>query len=135
MDLMQWNETMSVGVDEIDAQHQQLIRLINEAYEAMQMLDEQRMTNLIDKMQDYAVAHFSTEEEYMKKYGFPELESHKFQHVKFNDTVRDFREKLDSKTNLSKIFVFLSRWLASHIMETDMQYVPYMPKAEEEKTD
>jgi len=134
MDLMQWNEAMSVGVDELDAQHQQLIRLINEAYEAMQLHDEHRMVGLLDKMGDYAVTHFSTEEEYLKKYGVPEIESHKFQHIKFNETVKDFREKLDSRTNLSKIFVFLSRWLASHIMETDMQYLPYMPKKEEDET-
>ena len=134
MDLMQWNEAMSVGVEELDGQHQQLIRLINEAYEAMQMHDEHRMTVLIDKMRDYAVTHFSTEEEYLKKYGVPEFDSHKFQHAKFNDAVKDFREKLDSKTNLSKIFVFLSRWLATHIMEIDMQYVPYMPKKDEDQT-
>ena len=131
MSLMQWSEAMSVGVDELDGQHQQLIQLINEAYEALQMHDEHRMTGLIDKMRDYAVTHFTTEEKYLEKYGFPELNSHKFQHAKFNETVNDFRQKLHSKTNLSKIFVFLSRWLASHIMEDDMQYVPYMPKKDE----
>eukprot|EP00828_Plagiopyla_frontata_P049038 TRINITY_DN9608_c0_g1_i1.p2 TRINITY_DN9608_c0_g1~~TRINITY_DN9608_c0_g1_i1.p2 ORF type:complete len:167 (+),score=7.16 TRINITY_DN9608_c0_g1_i1:645-1145(+) len=131
MDLMQWDEAMSVGVEELDAQHRQLIQLINEAYKALQMHDEQRMTSLIGRMRDYAVTHFATAEEYLKKYGYPELESHKFQHAKFNETVKDFKEKMHNKTNLSKIFVFLSRWLASHIMETDMQYVPYMPKKDE----
>lgn len=134
MDLMQWNEAMSVGVEELDAQHQQLIRLINDAYEAMQVHDEHRMTVLLDQMGDYAVTHFSTEEKYLEKYGVPEIDSHKFQHTKFNETVKDFKKKLDSRTNLSKIFVFLSRWLASHIMEVDMQYVPYMPKKEEDET-
>lgn len=134
MPLMQWNDAMSVGVEELDAQHRKLIDLINDAYEAMQVHDEHRMTSLLDKMGQYAITHFSTEEEYLEKYKYPDISAHKFQHAKFKMAVKDFREKQYKKTNLSQIFVFLSRWLASHIMEEDMQYAPYMPKETEEKS-
>ncbi|MEF2230847.1 MAG: bacteriohemerythrin [Pseudodesulfovibrio sp.] len=132
MPLMNWDEIMSVGVEELDAQHRKLIDLINDAYEALQKHDEHRMSELIDKMRDYAKVHFATEEQYLARCGFPHIEAHKVQHFQFNRTVAQFREQQFVTTNLSKIFVFLSRWLATHILESDKEYVPYLA-AEEKK--
>lgn len=132
MALMQWDETMSVGVTELDNQHQNLIALINEAYEAIRKHDEHALTSLIDQMREYAVLHFHSEEEYMEKHGYPKIEEHKAQHDKFNDQVDEFQQKLFEKTNLSQIFVFLSRWLTGHIMNEDKQYKPFMPKGEKD---
>ncbi|WP_319467639.1 bacteriohemerythrin [uncultured Pseudodesulfovibrio sp.] len=130
MTLIQWDESMSVGHDEIDDQHKKLIGLINRAYKAMQKHDEHMMVSLINEMRDYATMHFTTEETLIENYGFPKMTEHKWQHAKFNKTVEDFQKKQFDTMNLSQIFVFLSRWLTTHIMEEDMQYVPYLPKKE-----
>ncbi|WP_419784807.1 bacteriohemerythrin [Pseudodesulfovibrio sp.] len=126
MPLMTWDEIMSVGVEELDEQHRQLILLINEAYAALQRHDEHQMAEIIAKMQQYAKTHFEIEEGYMQRDGYPEISRHKAQHATFTRTVSDFRANLDTHTNLSKIFVFLSRWLATHILESDKEYVPYL---------
>lgn len=131
MTLMQWNEAMSVGVEELDEQHRKLVGLINDAYEALQVHDETRMAQLLDDMREYAIIHFDTEEGLLDKCGYPELSAHKFQHAKFNEAVREFKSKQFQNTNLSQIFVFLSRWLASHIMEDDMRYAPYLTEKPE----
>ena len=128
MALMEWDETLSVGVAELDDQHKTLIGLINEAYEAIQKHDERMGNELIDKMHDYAKVHFATEEGYMRECGFPQREAHKFLHAKFNSEVEKFQKAQDKRANLSQIFVFLSRWLTNHILEEDMQYVPYVQK-------
>ncbi|QJB54947.1 bacteriohemerythrin [Pseudodesulfovibrio sp. zrk46] len=130
MTLMEWDESMAVGVEELDEQHRILIDLLNAAYEAVQRHDEHRMGELLDKMQDYAITHFATEEKMMAECGVPDLQAHKFQHAKFNNEVLEFKKKQFEKTNLSQIFVFLSRWLTSHIMDQDKKYIPYMPKPE-----
>lgn len=130
MALMAWDKNMSVGVEVLDEQHRKLIEIINEAYAAIQKHDEPAMADLIDKMRDYALMHFATEEELLKKHGYPELEDHKFQHAKFNNDVDEFKKKLYEKTNLSQIFLFLSRWLTTHIMDEDRKYTSYMPKPE-----
>ena len=131
MTLMNWDDIMSVGVEEIDDQHRQLIDLINAAYEALQKHDEHRMAELIDRMSQYAKIHFATEEQYLFRCGYPHLEAHKVMHVQFNQTVAQFKEQQFSNTNLSKIFVFLSRWLATHILESDKAYVPYLAETGE----
>jgi len=128
MPLMQWNETMSVGVDELDNQHRQLIDMINRTYEAIQRHDEHKMTELINGMSAYAQLHFECEERYLEKYDFPHTESHKASHAKFNEDVMEFRQDMHERTNLSQIFVYLSRWLTSHIMYEDRQYKKYMPE-------
>jgi len=131
MSLMQWDDTMSVGVDEMDEQHKALIAMINEAFEAIQRHDEHMLSALIDKMREYAIMHFHAEEELLEKYGFPELEEHRRLHDAFNDKVDEFQQNLFAKTNLSQIFVFLSRWLTNHIMEEDKKYTQYVPQEEE----
>lgn len=135
MALMEWDESMSVGVEELDAQHQKLIALINEAYEAIQKHDTRLVSTILSKMHDYAAEHFSTEERYMKESGYPELQQHKFYHTKFTTDVEDFLKNQFERTNLSKIFVYLSRWLTQHIMEEDMKYSSYLSQQSGEGTD
>jgi len=130
MPLINWDESMTVGVKELDDQHKILIGLINDAYSSIQKHDEHKMTELIDQMRAYANKHFATEEGLLKKHGFPDIENHKFKHAKFNNEVEEFKKKQFEKTNLSQIFVFLSRWLTTHIMEEDKKYVTYMPTEE-----
>jgi hemerythrin-like metal-binding protein len=131
MALMQWDETMSVGVAELDDQHKTLIELINVVYEAIQRHDEPRLGCLVDQMAEYGRVHFATEEQHMRNHGFPDVEAHRFQHAKFNISVADFRKKLYGKTNLSQVFVFLSRWLVAHIMDEDMRYTAFIASREE----
>nr|WP_321257784.1 bacteriohemerythrin [uncultured Pseudodesulfovibrio sp.] len=126
MPLMQWDETMSVNVDELDKQHQELITLINESFEAIQRHDEPALSLLIKKMRTYAAMHFETEEKYMRENNFSDLENHIKLHRKFNEDVDEFQRNLFNKTNLSQVFVFLSRWLTNHIMEQDKKYMPYI---------
>ncbi|MBC18120.1 Hemerythrin-like metal-binding protein [Pseudodesulfovibrio profundus] len=126
MGLIDWDETMSVGVEEIDIQHRQLILLVNESYEALQRHDEDKIPALLEKMKEYAAVHFETEESYMKRNNYPGLEAHKLKHVRFKKDVEEFQQKKYEKTNLSKLFVYLSRWLTRHIMDEDKRYTVYM---------
>ncbi|MFH1915320.1 MAG: bacteriohemerythrin [Pseudomonadota bacterium] len=126
MALMQWDEAMSVGVEELDAQHKTLIELINQTFEAIQRQDEGQLPRLVEKMAAYGQTHFATEERYMRDSGFPGLEEHRFHHAKFKSTVDDFQRSLESRTDLTQVFLFLSRWLATHIMDEDMRYAPHV---------
>ncbi|AMK11383.1 bacteriohemerythrin [Pseudodesulfovibrio indicus] len=132
MPLMQWDETMSVGLDELDEQHMELIALINEAFEAIQRSDESRLMELVDHMREYAEVHFETEESVMRSCGFPELDAHREMHGQFAEKAEDFRRTMRSRTNLTEIFIFLSRWLTNHIMVEDRKLLPYLPPRNDE---
>ncbi len=132
MSLMEWDETMSVGVPELDDQHRSLIALVNEAYLAIRKHDEHLLASLVDRMREYAAMHFRFEEDCMEKHGYPDLDHHRRLHEAFNAQVDDFRRQLFDKTNFSQVFVFLSRWLTDHIMREDMKYREFLPRQEPE---
>jgi len=126
MTLMQWDESMSVGVEELDEQHKKLVGIINSTYEAIQKQDSALIGALLEEMHAYAREHFAMEEAYMEECGYPHLQNHIFQHVKFTEEVRQFQRTQQDHENDSKIFVFLSRWLTAHIMDEDRKYTDYI---------
>ncbi|WFS61333.1 bacteriohemerythrin [Pseudodesulfovibrio thermohalotolerans] len=132
MPLIQWDETMAVGMDELDDQHMELIDLINEVYEAIQRHDEPRMSHILDKMRDYAVIHFETEEAILSSCRYPDVAGHARQHQNFTDRVDDFKCNMLTTTNLSQVFIFLSRWLTNHIMNEDREFIPWLPQKNDE---
>ena len=127
MPLMQWDDTMSMGVAELDAQHQQLIELINQAYKAIQRLDSRALPGILDRMHEYAREHFRDEEAAMDKAGFPGLADPIEQHAAFIQQVREFRKNLHDIADIPQVFIYLSRWLTNHILVEDKKLMPYLP--------
>ncbi len=125
MDLIKWNESMSVGIPKIDSQHKQLIQMINDLNSAMREGKSKEILNrVITDLMNYAQIHFETEEEYFVKYEYGGREEHEQEHSKFITQVFDFKKKFDAnKVGLSiEIMKFLSDWLVNHIKVTDMKY-------------
>jgi len=128
MALIQWNEGLSVGVAEIDRQHQQLIKMINELNDAMrQGKGKEVLGKIITGLANYTVTHFGTEEKYFAQYGYPEADSHKKAHADFTKKVTEFKSNFDQgRIGLSiEILDFLSDWLQKHIKVVDKKYGPF----------
>jgi hemerythrin len=91
MEPVQWSEKFSVGVRELDQQHQQLIKLLNRLISTQGTINthSETVSDIIMAMTRHAQAHFKAEERLMAAYGFPGLEEQKIQH-------RDFRKKKPS---------------------------------------
>jgi len=128
MALIQWSSSYSVGVGEIDRQHQRLVEMINELNDAMR---ERKSKDVLGKITNglinYAGTHFKTEEKYFDQFGYPEAASHKKEHLDFAKKVTDFKASFDSgKLGLSiEVIDFLSNWLKSHISGVDKKYGPF----------
>jgi hemerythrin len=88
MEPVQWSEKFSVGVRELDQQHQQLVKLLNILISTQGTINtrSETISDTLMAMTRYAQVHFKTEERLMEAYGYPGLEEQKFQH-------RDFRKK------------------------------------------
>ncbi len=125
MALIEWDDSLSVNVKEIDAQHQKLVMAINELNEEMRLGKGQDALNKILKdLISYAATHFKTEETYFNKYGYPDTERHKKEHTDFVAKVSDVKERLENgKLFLSlEVMKFLSGWLRNHIKQADKKY-------------
>lgn len=131
MDLIAWNNEMSVDIDVIDEQHQYLLKLINQLFEAV--LEGEGNTiieEIINKLIEYSSEHFATEEEYFDKYDYPEANLHKLEHVEFTKKVNSYKSQLiNSEEKLPiEVFNFLKDWLREHILISDIKYSQYLRK-------
>jgi hemerythrin len=127
MGYLKWNQRYSVHVDEIDKQHQNLINLINEMYDAMQAGKGREIIDIvIDEFIDYTVYHFRTEEQLLLQHGYPEYDDHKEMHDNIAKKARDLKETLNkgSKPSNIDVMLLLTNWLNSHILEEDKKYAP-----------
>jgi hemerythrin len=123
---IEWDDSLSVGVELIDEQHKMLIQKLKDLSDA---LDEGREFNKImktlDFMIDYTDFHFSTEEKHMAEHDYPGLEDQQNQHEHFkvtlNHILEDFKEEGPTKALATSINVFLVNWLINHIMGTDLK--------------
>ena len=128
MSLIQWDESFSVNVVEIDLQHKRLVEMLNELYEAMTVgKGKDILGEVIDGLINYAVIHFQTEEKYFAQFGYPQTESHKKEHSDFAKQVTEFKDNFAAnKVNLSvDVMKFLSNWLRDHIKGSDKLYGPF----------
>jgi len=134
----EWDDSYSVGVAKIDRQHRRLIGLINELYEAMQqghgpntltstVNELETMVSVLDELMDYSYYHFSTEEEYMIEYAYPEYDEHKRAHGRFVERIQAFKRDFEEgKALLSmEIVQFLQDWWKKHIVDVDKKYGPF----------
>ena len=130
MSLMAWTERMNVGIAQMDQEHQQLIVLINELFDAVQAgHGRQALGPVLDAMIDYTKTHFAHEEALLRQYQFPTLESHKLEHDALARQVQDIQRKYHAGATAMlsmEVMSFLKSWLVKHIQGTDKLYGPYL---------
>ena len=127
--LISWTVDLSVGVGIIDEQHKGLVDLINELNAAMrQRRSDSVLVGVLERLKQYTVKHFATEEEFFDKFGYPDSAAHKKAHHELVQKVLDFEAELKSgraKVTM-EIMRFLKDWLVGHIMGTDKRYGPFL---------
>jgi hemerythrin-like metal-binding protein len=129
MPLIQWAPKYSVNVREIDQQHQKLMALINELYDAMTAgHGKDVLSKVLGELINYTVYHFSFEEKLFDKHGYPETAAHKSEHEKLKATATDLKQKFDSgKGQITlEVMNFLKNWLNNHILGTDKKYTAFL---------
>lgn len=123
--MIQWSDSLSVGVKQIDIQHQKLIKLVHDLNDAMKVgKGKDVIGKIIKELVDYTVVHFRQEEGYFAKFGYAETEQHMAEHKAFVAEVTKFQKDFnDGRLGLSlNVMNFLSNWLNKHIMGTDKKY-------------
>ncbi|WP_291327386.1 bacteriohemerythrin [Desulfovibrio sp. UCD-KL4C] len=130
MPLLTWNANYSVGIKKIDDDHKILIEMINKACASIEQMEEQKvLKELVVDMRQYAMKHFSREEELMEQYDYPDSESHKKLHNHFIIYAASLDNMKDSEKEILepiKIFKYLADWLRNHILVTDKKFGAFL---------
>jgi hemerythrin-like metal-binding protein len=126
METIQWSEKFSVGVEELDQQHQQLIKMLNRLILASESIDtnSETISEILQAMTRYAREHFKTEENFMKAYNYPDLKDHKQEHIAYRKKTLDFSTAtiLGVEAVPKILLAYLVDWWVHHILDEDMKY-------------
>lgn len=132
-----WKERYQIGESQIDQQHKQMIKTVEDLLQATHEGPEkakQTCIYTVSFLKDYARVHFGAEEMLQKKIGYPDQEAHKKMH---DDFVMWLREKdftmIRGDWNMDLIKEFgqeLTTWIVFHIMREDKKMEPYVREYE-----
>ncbi len=121
MPLMHWSPNLSVGVEFMDTEHQQLMQLVNQLHDELTAGREGQVVPALEALLRATREHFENEERTMADAGYRHLEQHKRLHDALLDELEEFRDRTADEdwqpgTELSD---FLKDWLLEHILESD----------------
>ena len=131
MEKIQWDDSLSVGVELIDDQHKMLIMKLIDLSNAVEEHQEAAfIMRTIDFLMEYSNYHFSAEEKEMERVGYPDIEEHKGYHKGFIEMIasleQDMLEEGATRAIGESVNTFLWNWLANHIKEVDTKFGAYL---------
>jgi hemerythrin-like metal-binding protein len=125
-----WSPELSVGVPAMDKQHQYLVTLVNQLYEAYRSGGGLAAAGpILEELTGYTVGHFESEEAWMAQQGFPGLEEHRRLHVDLVQQVQGLAGRLETGGDgvVLDMLLFLRTWLVKHIQGADAEYGRFRP--------
>jgi len=126
---LDWDESLSMYIPEIDAEHQHFIRLVNELNEAIIVrMNKKEIKSRMRAVLDDATMHFAHEEALLKERGYPEAEAHAQKHAQISTFLNEFMESVDhGKIDLGWLEAGLKikQVLVQHLLNEDMKYRDY----------
>jgi len=130
MRTIKWNSDLSVGIDEIDEDHQKLIKYLNDLFTAcFAGQGPVVLKDTLQQVQLYTRQHFSHEEDVMRASGFPGLEEHRAQHAELVSELDDLIDEFEAGGDMDlsyKTMQFLEDWLLHHILIEDKKLGKYI---------
>lgn len=127
MAFITWNDTYSVGVREIDEQHQKIVSIINRLFDVFEIkqTEDEEMAKVFEELMDYADNHFATEEKYFERFGYDKSAPHIDMHNQYRNKIKDLKTEFEtskSKDVFFEVMNYLQDWWVWHINHTDKEY-------------
>lgn len=132
-----WTEQFATGFPEIDEQHRQLIRHVNQLEGMLvktnpTVKDVADIQNFLDFLEDYIRTHFEFEEQCMECNRCPAHEKNCQAHERFREMFARFKEKSRKRGFRLELLVELNQtintWIQDHILRIDTQLKPLAAK-------
>jgi len=122
MVLIEWKDEFLVGVADVDHEHQELIKLINELHAAMSAEDASlTVMDFLGEIYAHVSAHFALEEKIMRERRYDQYQEHKNDHERLLDELRDIMDDYEENAYFSdKEFAsHVERWFTEHFKTRD----------------
>ncbi|HVW69837.1 MAG TPA: bacteriohemerythrin [Steroidobacteraceae bacterium] len=122
-----WDAKYALNVRQMDDEHQVLIAKMNELHNMHVAAQPfHAIEAALKDLAAYTRKHFSDEEEYMERIGYPRLRIHKGIHAQLLTRLDELLHEARAAHKLTDdVFAFFKMWLSAHICGIDMQYAEH----------
>lgn len=129
----EWREEFHIGIKKIDAAHQHMLNKVNEIIATTGKVEGK----VIDEIFTFLTSHHmegKEEEELMRRYNYPFLESHLQEHKRFIENFMLLKEEADAGTSDShylsfRVQILLFDWFTGHLAKADRHMGRYVLNA------
>jgi len=120
---MRWTPDLLTGNAVVDAEHRELIALIDKLELAGMGAVRISPEEALDELTDYVFVHFQMEEKLMAREGYPAeaIEAHIAEHRTLDSRTQELVQQFTDGvlTTVEPIVTFLYEWFQHHIAEVD----------------
>lgn len=125
-----WSDYLSVGVPEMDVEHQQFISRVNDVNKAIvEAENKATVTHLLDLMLMEATRHFLHEQQLLEQWKYPEAKAHAEKHAQLAARFRRAMKEIQ-EADLSYVWAFkglqIKQLLVEHLLHEDMEYRDFL---------
>ena len=130
---IEWDDGMSVGIPEIDADHKRFISMLNGCNQAIaSRMELSEIKSRLQLLIDDADQHFVREEKLFKEWQYPDTESHASRHKDALKALQEIRGKFmnyDFESEWIEMGFAVKDILITHILMEDMKYADFYRKS------
>lgn len=129
MPLFLWKPSYELGVPEIDADHRQLVGMINGLYDEIKGgRGVPARDRAIDDLLGYVQRHFATEESFMRLCNYPQMAAHEEAHRSFQANLQAMARRRDagSAPSAAELLTVMCDWMSHHVTTVDKELVAWL---------
>ena len=123
---LEWDESLSVCIPEIDSEHRRFIRMVNDLNEAIvDRLDHAELQKRMQWILDDAAEHFAHEEALLKEWHYPDAEEHAQKHAAVIQALNGVMSRLKYDSAMYEWITAglkIKDDLIGHILTEDMKF-------------
>jgi hemerythrin len=138
--LLVWREVWRLGIDALDADHREMIRLLNAVFacEETDHVDsgppretESGQGRLVDRLEDVMAhlrSHFQREETFLKEIAYPGLENHQREHALEMAELVDLKRSIvasGARSLSQEAAEGIKRWFFNHVIAQDREFADF----------
>lgn len=125
--MFEWDNDYKIGISEIDGEHLVLFSLLNQLEVNINSEKaEECVEDVLSALLSYVGFHFENERQLMEKAGYPALDAHLAEHVRFVEKVHELQaEGAPGLARALHLRQFVLDWLLAHILGSDAAYARF----------
>ncbi len=122
-----WKDEFNLGIPIIDEQHRGIVTTINTYHYFLTVGNaETILAPTLITLDQYAKAHFTTEENILEEIKYPELRDHLRLHNELFEKMTIISNEAEAHKDYNIVLNFLRQWWMDHIRTEDIKYSIYL---------